>query len=79
MLRKLDSLLINASIKANHAMDSLNDRMTDEDGAPMIEYIIIAAVIAIAAGVVINRLMGSVQDKGQEAANIIGTASFNGK
>lgn len=79
MLKKLDSMMIHASILAGHAVDSVKERTTDEDGATMIEYIILAAVVAIAAGIIINRLMGATQAKGDEAANIIGTASFNGK
>lgn len=77
MLEKLNSLLINAMIKKNQALDYMKERLEDEEGASMMEYVVVIAIIVVVALGVINVIGGAITDKGESAAAIIQSVEFN--
>ena len=77
MLDKLNYHLINAKIKKDQALSYMKERLLDEDGASMMEYVVVIAIIVVVALGVINAIGGAITDKGESAAAIIQGVDFN--
>ena len=64
-------------IRKNQTLDYMKERLEDEEGASMMEYVVVIAIIVVVALGVINAIGGAITDKGESAAAIIQSVDFN--
>lgn len=74
MFEFIESKLVAADI----ARRKFIEKLVDEKGATFTEYIILIAIIAAVVLVCANLIGGAIKGKANEAANVIGSASFSG-
>ena len=65
-------------VAADIARRKFIEKITDEKGATFTEYIILIAIIAAVVLFCANLIGGAIKNKANEAANVIGSASFSG-
>lgn len=65
-------------VAADIARRKFIEKLTDEKGASFTEYIVLIAIIAIAVVLAANVIGKAITNKANDAANVIGSASFGG-
>lgn len=65
-------------VAADIARRKFIEKLTDEKGASFTEYIVLIAIIAVVVVFAANVVGGAIKNKANEAANVIGSASFSG-